>query len=400
MKQRAKEKREFREKEFSKRSLWLPKTDFPRIMKIAEEMPSIISLGPGEPDFVAPKHVRDYAKECLDKGFTHYSAIQGRVELREALVRKLAKENKIRCEPDEIIVTGGSIQALGFGIMSVIDPGEGVIIPNPGYMAYAPIVEALNGFPQYYKLDFENGFQLDPDEIRKGIDNQTRAIIINSPNNPTGVVYKKKLLEEIAEIAVEKELVIISDEAYERLVYGDAKHYSIGSLNGMHDKVLSLYSFSKTYAMPGFRVGYAVGPEWIIKSMTNLQHAFAICAPTIGQKAAWKAINSSQKPTEAMLKEYDRRRKMVVKRIAEIEGLELASAPEGAFYVFPKFSAGSHKMSSRKFFELLLRRAKVLVIPGTEFGSNGEGFVRMSYATAYEKIKTALDRVERALKIL
>ncbi|MFA4906761.1 MAG: pyridoxal phosphate-dependent aminotransferase [archaeon] len=393
-----KEKRaDFIEKEFSKRSFYLPKTDFPRIMRLTEEAKGIISLGPGEPDFAAPKKVRDFTKKCLDRGLTHYSPTQGRTDLREEISRKLARENKIRCGQENVIVTSGSIQGLAFGIMSLIDPGEGVVIPNPGFLSYAPAVEALNGFPQFYRLEAENGFQLDPDRIKKEIDSKTRAIIINSPSNPTGVVYRRSLLEEIADIAIENELMVISDEAYEKLVYGKARHFSMASLNGMHENVLSLYSFSKSYAMPGFRVGYGVGPEWLIKSMTHLQHNFAICAPTLGQLAGLEALKKCSEDTERMRLEYDRRRKMIVKRIAEMEGLELEKEPEGAFYVFPRFNT-RHRMNSRQFFEAMLKKAKVAVVPGTEFGSRGEGFVRMSYSAEYGKIEVALDRMERAIK--
>ena len=377
----------------SEREKELPKLTIGKLLKIAEEEKNIISLGPGEPDFVTPEHIREAAKHALDKGYTHYSPVSGRTDLKEKIVEKLEKENGISVELDQVIVTAGSTEAIMLGLMCVIDPGEGVIIPDPGFLAYRPCVEVLNGMPLILDLKEEEGFQIAKEDLERTIlPEKTKAIIINTPGNPTGVVFSRKTLEEIADFAVEYDLLIISDEAYEKFVYDEAKHISIGSLNGMGSRVLTLHSFSKSYAMPGFRLGYAAGPKEVINGMKKLHIFSSVCAPTISQIAGLHALSGNQECVEEMRKEYDRRRKMIVKRVNEIDGFSCVK-PEGAFYVFPNIK--DFGLSSYEFAEKLLKEAKVAVVPGTEFGRNGEGFVRLSYATAYEKIEEAMDRIER-----
>jgi aminotransferase len=381
----------------SEREIELPTLTIGKLLKIAEEDKTCISLGPGEPDFTSPPNIIKAAKKALDNKMTHYSPVAGRHDFKEAVIKKLKKENKIHAKPENIIVTTGSTEAIALALMCCIDPGEGVLIPDPGFLAYKPTVEILNGMPLSIPLLFEDGFQIDVKKADKAlIPEKTKALIINTPSNPTGTVFKKKILEQIADFAVENNLLIISDEAYEHFVYGKAKHVSIGSLNGMEDYVLTLHSFSKTYAMPGFRLGYAAGPERLIEAMTKLHICTTLCAPTVSQIAGIEALKGPQTAVEKMRREYDRRRKLIVKRLNEIKGFECIE-PEGAFYAFPKFS---FKMSSLKFSEWLLKNAKVAVVPGTEFGRCGEGFVRCSYATSYDKIKIAMDRIEKAVKKL
>lgn len=385
-------------KEISEREQELPRQMIAELIKIAAEGRDIISLGPGEPDFTSPKHVLSFAKKRLDQGYTHYSPPAGRRELKEAVCRKLKRENKIRVGPEQVIITTGSTEAIMLALMCMIDPGEGVIIPDPGFLAYKPSVEILSGIPISIPLEEEDGFQLDIRKARSRIiPEKTLAIILNSPSNPTGTVFSKKTLERIADFAVEYELFIISDEAYEKFVYGDARHISIGSLNGMEDYVLTLQSFSKTYAMPGFRVGYAVGHEKLIKAMSKVHVYTSICAPTISQEAALQALRGPQGCIERMREEYDRRRKLIVKGLNDIDGIRCLE-PRGAFYAFPNIS--EFGMDSLAFARWLLKNAKVAVVPGTEFGLHGEGFIRCSYATAYEKIEKALGRMEKALKKL
>ena len=247
--------------------------------------------------------------------------------------------------------------------------------------------------PLILDLKEEEGFQIAKEDLERTIlPEKTKAIIINTPGNPTGVVFSRKTLEEIADFAVEYDLLIISDEAYEKFVYDEAKHISIGSLNGMDSRVLTLHSFSKSYAMPGFRLGYAAGPKEVINGMKKLHIFSSVCAPTISQIAGLHALSGNQECVEEMRKEYDRRRKMIVKRVNEIDGFSCVK-PEGAFYVFPNIK--DFGLSSYEFAEKLLKEARVAVVPGTEFGRNGEGFVRLSYATAYEKIEEAMDRIEK-----
>ena len=382
----------------SEREKELPESTIGKLLKIAVESKDVISLGPGEPDFVSPRNIIQAAKKWLDRSYTHYSPPGGRQELKEAIVKKLRKENKIRLGPENIIVTTGSTEAILLALMCMVDPGEGVIITDPGFLAYKPTVEVLNGMPISIPLYEREGFQLNVDRMREMIvPEKTNAMIINTPNNPTGTVLTKKTLEEIADFVVENEIMIISDEAYEKLIYDDAKHISVGSLNGMEEHVLTLQSFSKTYAMAGFRLGYAAGPEKIIKAMTKLHIFTSLSAPTVSQLTGLDALKGPQGCIEKMRREYDRRRKLIVKRLNEIEGFDCFE-PKGAFYAFPNIKAFGKK--SLAFSEWLLKNAKVAVLPGTEFGRHGEGYIRCSYATAYEKIESALGRIERAVKKL
>jgi aminotransferase len=385
-------------REISEREEELPKQMIGELIRIAAEGRDIISLGPGEPDFTTPKHIINFARKRLGQGYTHYSPPGGRAELKEAVCRKLKKENRIKAGPEQVVVTTGSTEAIMLALMCMIDPGEGVIIPDPGFLAYKPSVEILNGIPISLPLKEEDGFQLDIRKARERVvPEKTMALILNTPSNPTGTVFTRKTLERIADFAVEYELFIISDEAYEKLVYGDARHISIGSLNGMEDYVLTLHSFSKTYAMPGFRVGYAAGPERIIKAMSRVHVYTSICAPTVSQEAALKALTGPQGCIEKMRREYDRRRKLIVEGLNRIGGFRCLE-PRGAFYAFPNIS--EFGMSSAEFARWLLKNARVAVVPGTEFGMHGEGFIRCSYATSYKKIESALERMEKALKKL
>jgi aminotransferase len=381
----------------SEREEELPGATIVKLLKIAEESKNIISLGPGEPDFEPDLSIIKFAKKKLDQGYTHYSPSQGREELLEALCKKLKKENKIKAEPEQIIVTCGSQEAIFLGLMCMVDPGEHVLVPDPGFLAYRPCIELLNGAPVAVKLDFENGFQPTYEALESAMVNpkRTRVLIINTPSNPTGTVFKKKTLEEIADFVVEYDLIVFSDEAYEHFVY-KGKHISIASLNGMEERVVSFFTFSKSYGMPGFRVGYAVGPNEIIKAMVKVHPYTTLCAPTISQLAALAALKLAKSKIMKIVREYNRRRKFIVKRLNEIEGFECME-PEGAFYAFPKINFG---LSSLEFCEWLLKEAKVACVPGTEFGKYGEGFVRFSYATRFDLIEKAMDRIEKAVKKL
>ncbi len=380
----------------SEREQDLPESTIGQMLKLCAESKDVISLGPGEPDFSSPPNVIRAAKKALDRKMTHYSPISGRTDFKEAVVKKLKRDNGIVASPENIIVTCGSTEAILLALIATVDPGEGVMVPDPGFLSYLPTVEVLNGMPITIPLTEEEGFQLNVDVMRKRvIKKKTRAIIINTPSNPTGTVFTKSVLEEVADFAVENGLLIISDEAYEKLVYGDARHVSIGSLNGMDKHVMTLQSFSKTYAMPGFRLGYACGPKDIIGAMTKLHIFSSLCAPTISQVAGIEALNGRQSAVERMRREYDRRRMMIVKRCNEIPGMECVE-PKGAFYAFPNIK--SYGMCSYDLSMKLLREAKVATIPGTEFGSCGEGYIRLSYATAYGKIEKAMDRIERVVR--
>lgn len=377
----------------SERELELPDAVIGKLLKIATENKNIVSLGPGEPDFKTPKPILQHVTKVINKS-THYTTSSGLKELKEAIVKKLKKENKIKCSSENIIVTCGSQEAIFIALACIIDPAEQVVIPNPGYLTYIPALELLNGSPTFVKLEEKNNFEMDPDRIKQVIDKKkTQAIIINSPANPTGNVLSRKTLEEIADIAIDNDIYIFSDEAYEKLVY-DKEHISIGSLNGMENYVATFQSFSKTYAMAGFRIGYACGPEKLVKAMDKVSHYITLCPTNISQRLAIKALSLPNKYIEKMRLEYDRRRKFIVKRLNEI-GFK-TNMPNGAFYTFSNIK--EYHNNCFKFSQILLRRAKVAVVPGTEFGKFGEGYIRCSYATSLPLIKKAMDRLEKFMK--
>ena len=380
-------------KHISEREQELPDAVIGELLKIASENKNIISMGAGQPDFKTPKPILDYAKKVIYKS-SAYSNPAGVLELREAIVKKLKKDNKIKTNSDNIIVTAGSQEALFVSLLCTIDPGEQVIIPNPGYLAYVPAVELLNGGISYVRLREEDGFDIDPEKIKEVIDKKkTKILILNSPANPTGNVLSRKTLEKISDLVVENDFYVISDEAYEKLVY-DKKHISIGSLNGMEKYTITVQSFSKSFAMCGFRLGYASGPKDLIDAMVKSSHYVTLCAPHISQLLGVKALQISNKYVENMVKEYDRRRKYIVPRLNKM-GLKTAM-PYGAFYAFANIKHLNN--NSYKFARELLTKAKVAVVPGIEFGTYGEGYIRFSYATDLELIKKGLDRIENYLK--
>ncbi|MBI2105861.1 pyridoxal phosphate-dependent aminotransferase [Candidatus Woesearchaeota archaeon] len=378
----------------SEREKHLPNYTLPELLRILHESRTIISMGAGEPDFSAPSPLLRYASSIVHKT-SHYAPTQGLKELREAICKKLKKENKISTNTENIIVTTGSQEAIFASLITTTDPADNVLIPNPGYLAYYPAVELGGAKPVSYFLKEKDHFQPDPDEIKKLANKKTAGIIINSPSNPTGQVYSKKLLEEIADIARNKNIYIYSDEAYERLIYDDEKHISIASLNGMKDYVISLFTFSKSYAMCGFRIGYAVVPKKVSDPLMESSHFLTISAPHLGQLVAVKALSLPNRHIDRMVRAYDRRRKYLVKRLNKT-GL-ITKMPKGAFYAFSNIRHITKK-NSYDFSQDLLKKAKVAVVPGTEFGNHGEGFIRFSYATKLFLIKKALDRIEKYLK--
>ena len=376
----------------SKRELSLPRAVIAKLLKISSESKNVVSLGVGEPDFVTPKPILDFASKAVYKS-THYTPTEGLTELREALVKKLKKKNKINVDVENVVVTTGSQEGLLSTLLTVLDPNQEVLLPSPCYVGYIPEVDLVSAKPKFVKLKEEDEFEIDPDIIRKCVTRKTKALIINTPANPTGNVLKRSTLEELADIARDKNLLILSDEAYEDLVY-EGEHVSIGSLNGMNKHTISFFTFSKSYAMCGFRVGYVVGKEDLMKALTKVSHYVTLCPPHLSQLAALKALTISPKYTEKMREEYDRRRKLIIKRLNEI-GLPTVN-PKGAFYAFSNIK--NYSKDSFKFADKLLKKAKVAVVPGREFGPYGEGYVRFSYATKMNNIKIAMDKLERFLR--
>lgn len=377
----------------SERELNLPEAVIGKLMKLAAEDKNVLSLAPGEPNFPAPQPVVEFTKEFADK-CNHYSSPGGRHELKEAIIKKLQKENKIEAHPSNVIVTCGSQEALLLATACTLDVSEEVIIPNPSFLGYLPTFELFDAFPVPLELREDEGWEINVDRLKQLINKKkTKAILINSPSNPTGNVIGRKVLEELADLAIEHNIYLFSDEAYERLIYGK-KHVSIGSLNGMQDNVVSFYTFSKTFAMCGYRVGYAVGPRNLIEAMTKTHIYSTLCAPTISQMVAAKALSIDKKYVDVMVKEYDRRRKYIVKRLNDM-GLPTVM-PYGAFYTFSNIDIVHDK--SFHFAYDLLQQAKMAVVPGAEFGRHGEGYIRCSYATDYKIIQQAMDKLEAYVK--
>ena len=375
----------------SERDKQLPDQVIEKLLQLLVEDPSVLSLGPGEPDFELPKPLVSEVKRLAGKS-NHYSPPGGLQELREAICKKVKRDNKIKTDPENVVVTCGSQEALFLSAACTLDVSEQILLPNPGFMGFLPAFEMLNAGIRYYNLKEDNGFEPDPDEIKKKIDpKKTKAILLNSPANPTGNVISKKILEEIADIAVEHDLAIFSDEAYEQLLYDDTKHVSIGSLNGMQKKVFTLQTFSKSYAMCGFRLGYVIAPKEAAEMIKKTHVETTICAPTISQKLGIKALSLPKRYTHAMVKEYDKRRKVIVKRLNNM-GLSTPN-PKGAFYTFSNIKHIND--NSKRFAFDLLNQQKVAVIPGIDFGSEGEGFIRCSFATKLPIIQKALDRIEK-----
>jgi aspartate aminotransferase len=355
---------------------------------------NVIGFGAGEPDFDTPQHIKEALYRAVKEGFIYYTKTRGISELREAISKKLKADNSVRYTADEVIVTPGAKQALFEVIMALINPGDEVLIPQPHWVSYVPMVQIAGGKAVPIPLKKEEGFKPLVEDIEKRITTKTRLLILNSPNNPTGAVLEKKDLKLIAELCEKKDLFVISDEIYEHIIY-EAAHTTIASFRGMKKRTIVVNGFSKAYSMTGWRLGYAAGPPDIITHMANLQSHSVSNATSFVQKAGVAALEGSQECVKSMVEEFRRRRNRMVALLNEIEGVDCASPP-GAFYVFPDFSQINR--NSHRLAEMLLEEAKVALIPGSAFGEKGEGFLRLSYATGMDKIEEGVSRIERALR--
>jgi aminotransferase len=363
-----------------------------KFFDIAATMDDVISLGIGEPDFTTPKPILDAGIRSLQNGETHYTSNSGKLELRRAIAANLTKLYGVTYNPvDEIIATVGVSEALYLALTAILDPGDEVIVPTPCFVSYQAEVILAGGVPVEIPAKMEDNFQVDPERIRAAITPRTKCIFVGYPNNPTGAVAERETLLEVAKLAEEFDLVLISDEIYDRLVYG-FEHVCLPTLSeSIQRRTILLGGFSKDYAMTGWRIGYAAGPAELIKGLVRIHQYTIMSAPTTAQDAALEALLSGEPHVQAMVAEYDRRRKLIV---TGLNRLGLATfEPRGAFYAFPKIAASG--MDDETFAEKLLREEKVAVVPGNAFGPGGEGFVRACYATAYEKIEEALFRMER-----
>jgi len=361
-----------------------------KFFDILEDMEDAISLGIGEPDFVTPWHIRDAGINSLEKGFTKYTGNAGLTRLRTEINKYLNRRFGLNYKPDsQIIVTVGGSEAIDLGIRALINPGDEVIIPVPTFVCYGPITTLAGGKPVYVETKVENEFRLTPDELRAAITPKTKVLVLPYPNNPTGAIMEKADLEAIAEVLRGTNIMIISDEIYAELTYGQ-HHVSIASIPGMYERTIYVGGFSKSHAMTGWRMGYACGPADVIKQMLKIHQYALMSAPTTSQYAAIEAMNGGDGGVQSMRREYDKRRQLLLRGLREI-GLECFE-PRGAFYMFP--SIKSTGLSSTEFCERFLLQEKVAVIPGSAFGDGGEGFVRICYASSVENIATALERLK------
>ncbi len=354
----------------------------------------VISLGVGEPDFIAPERIRQSAIEALKAGQTHYTSNAGIQPLREAVCKQLEELYQVKYDPEhEIILTVGASEALFIAMAAIVDPGDEIIVVTPCFSAYQNDVKIACGVPIEVACRFEDNFELNPDELEKAVTPKTKGILIGFPNNPTGAVASRETLQKVVNIAEKYNLAIISDEIYGRLIYG-VKHVCVPSLEGAFERTILVNGFSKAYAMTGFRIGYIAAPRNILDQIYKLHQYLIMSAPTMAQFAAYTAVTECEGEDAAMCSEYDRRRKMLVKRLNDM-GLPTFE-PKGAFYAFPKIT--STGLSSVNFADKLLAEGKVALIPGSGFGKGGEGFVRVCYAQSYERISEALDRIEKFVK--
>jgi aminotransferase len=378
----------------AKRVAELKPSGIRKFFDIVATMDDVISLGIGEPDFTTPKPILEAGIEALRNGETHYTSNAGIYELREAISDLLEEKYKVAYNPeDEIVISVGVSEALYLALTAVTNPGEEIIIPTPCFVSYQAEVILAGGIPIEVPGALENKFQPEPDKIEAAITPRTKAIFIGFPNNPTGAVATRENLTEIAEIAEKHDLLVISDEIYDSLVYG-VEHVCFASLPGMKERTITLGGFSKSYAMTGWRVGYAAAPADILQGLVRVHQYTVMSAPSMSQLAALAAIQLGADHAEEMRQKYDRRRQLIVSRLNEI-GLE-TFMPQGAFYAFPKIT--STGLDDEVFAQNLLQEEKVAVVPGSAFGAGGAGFVRCSYATQYDKIEQALGKIEDFVK--
>ncbi len=361
-----------------------------KFFDIVSEMKDAISLGVGEPDFETPWHIREEGIYSFERGRTFYTSNSGLKELRAEISKYLDSHYDVKYDPNtEILVTVGGSEAIDIGLRAIINPGDEVIIPQPSYVSYAPCSFLTGGKNVFINLKAENNFCLTPEELENAITDKTKVLILPYPNNPTGAIMERDDLEKIAQIIIEKDIFVISDEIYSELTY-KGKHVSIASLEGMKERTLLINGFSKAYAMTGWRLGYACGSEELIKQMTKI-HQFAImCAPTLSQYGAIEALKNGDDDIKVMREAYNQRRRFLINAFKEMN-LECFE-PFGAFYVFPCIK--EFGMTSEEFATRFLKEEKVAAVPGTAFGDCGEGYLRISYAYSLDKLKIAMERLK------
>ena len=351
----------------------------------------------GRPDFDTPEYIKRAAERALAEGKVHYTSNFGLMELRQAIADKLKRENHVDYKASEVLVTVGLSEAVFAVLATILEEGDEILVPDPVWLNYINVPNLLGAKAVAYGLTEETGFQMDLEEVKAKITPKTRAIVIITPNNPTGGVLSEDVLRELSEIAVQNDLMVISDEVYERLVYDGAKHISIASLPGMKERTFTMNGMSKAYAMDGWRLGYVAAPEEYILAMNKFHQHNTTCAPSFVQAAAIAALNEEGDEVKEMVKEYQRRRDYAVKAINEIPGLH-CECPKGAFYIF--INCKSLNMKSSDLSAFLLEKAKIALVPGDVFGPGGEGYLRMSFANSYENVAAGCEQLRKAVEAL
>ena len=364
-----------------------------KFFDLAADMPHCISLGVGEPDFKTPWSVRDAGIRSLELGRTKYTANSGLKELRGEICNYLQRRFDLHYKEENVLVTVGGSEAIDLTIRAVVQPGDEVIIPEPCFVCYEPITQLTGGVPVHIATRAEDQFRLTADQLRAAITPRTKLLIFPYPNNPTGAVMSAAEMEEIAAVLRETNVLVLSDEIYSELAYGLDRHVSIASLPGMAERTIVVNGFSKSYAMTGWRLGYAAGPAPLVKVMTKIHQSCIMSAPTTSQYAAITALRQCDDQIEMMRDEYNRRRRYVVKALNDM-GLTCFE-PRGAFYVFPSIQISG--LTSSEFCEQLLREKEVAIIPGSAFGASGEGYARISYAYSVDHLQTAMKRIREFL---
>ena len=364
-----------------------------KFFDIANSIEDCISLGVGEPDFETPWHITEEGIYSLEQGRTFYTSNQGLPELREEISKWNKRKYNLDYSKDEVIITCGGSEAIDIALRATINPGDEVIILEPNYVCYEPDIILAGGVPVKIKLKNENEFRLTAEELENVITPKTKILLMNYPNNPTGAIMNKSDLEKISKVIIKHDLLVITDEIYSELTY-EGNHCSIGSLPNMKERTITINGFSKAYSMTGWRLGYVMGPRVIIDQIKKIHQFVVMSAPTISQYAGLEALRNGDEDIERMKKEYDKRRKYLLK---EFNRLSLPCfEPKGAFYIFPDIR--KYNMSSEEFATELLNKEHVVVVPGTAFGDSGEGFVRISYAYSLDALKEAIKRIERFIK--
>ncbi len=365
-----------------------------RMQKNGED---VIHMEIGRPDFDTPEVIKQAANRALANGNVFYTSNYGTPELRQAIADKLKRDNNVDYKAEEILVTIGVGEGTYAAVAAFTEPGDEILVPDPVWLNYIHVPHFFGAVPVSYKLREENDYQIDLDEIEGLITEKTKMLVINTPGNPTGVVQSMATLERLAEIAKKHDLIVVSDEIYEKLVYGEAKHISIAALPGMKERTITLNGFSKCYSMTGWRLGYVAAPVEFIKAMVRVHAYINTCAPSFVQEAGITALEQAEPDVQEMVKEYQRRRDYIVSAINAIDGLS-CKTPGGAFYIFVNIKRLGK--TSAEMADYLLENAKIAAVPGSAFGPQGEGYIRLSYACSYERIVEAMERLKKAVEAL